>query len=159
MIRKLFGGLFVLLLLAGCASPLKLEGVNRDITPGMARNTNTYQGTKVVWGGVIINTEVRKQSTQIEVLAYPVDRFGEPDRHAQAQGRFLINHPGFLEPADYGAGRWISVVGTIGQNRPGKVGEAHYIFPVIHTSQIHLWPQPADSDTRTRFHFGIGITL
>jgi len=144
----------------GCAaSPLKLEGVSRTITPQMAKTSNTYEGKKVAWGGIIIKTSVLEKISQIEVLAYPLDADGEPIRSAAAQGRFLINQPGFLEPADYAAGRWVSVVGKISHLHLGKVGEAKYTFPVVVARQLHLWSETPNYDTRTRFHFGIGIRL
>ncbi len=160
MIKNTVISLVTVFALMGCgASPLKLDGVSRTITPQMVKTNNTYEGKKVAWGGLVIKTDVLKKVTQIEVLAYPLNEDGEPVRNAAAQGRFLINHPGFLEPADYAAGRWISVVGEINHIHLGKVGEAEYTFPVIVAQQLHLWSDSASSDSKTRFHFGIGIRL
>lgn len=160
MMRKTVISFITALSLLGCgASPLKLDGVNRTITPQMVKTDNTYEGKKVAWGGLIIRTDVLKKMSQIEVLAYPLDEDGEPIRNAAAQGRFLINQPGFLEPADYASGRWISVVGEISHIHLGKVGEAKYTFPVVVAQQLHLWSNTTSSDTQTRFHFGIGISL
>ncbi|MBI1424562.1 MAG: hypothetical protein GC149_14040 [Gammaproteobacteria bacterium] len=159
MMRQLFLP-FLLLMLSACAgSPLKLEGVNRAVTPAMATGDKTYGNLRVVWGGMIVRTTPQKEHTQIEVLAYPVDSYGEPDRQAASQGRFLIERQGYLEPADFAAGRWISAVGTIGQPQIGKVGEASYRFPVLVPEQLYLWPQSSSSKTQTYFHFGIGIRL
>jgi len=147
-----------LLILSACAaSPLKLDGVNRTINPAMVNTAHPYTNQRVVWGGMIIKTQPLQQKTQIEVLAFPVDRYGEPDRQTASQGRFLILHQGYLEPADFAPGRWVSVVGAIGQPQMGKVGEADYLFPVILPEQLYLWPLNASSDTQTFFHFGIGI--
>lgn len=157
--NKIIISLVITFLVAGCASPLDMQGVSRGITPQMVKSNNTYEGKKVAWGGIIIKTDVQKKITQIEVLAFPLDNYGEPDRHATAQGRFLINHPGFLDPADFAAGRWLSVVGEVNHIHLGKVGEANYTFPVIVSKQLHLWSDESPSDTRTRFHFGIGIRL
>lgn len=150
--------LFLLLSLAACAStPLKLEGVNRTVSPAMVSAEHPYTNMRVVWGGMIIRTQPLKQSTQIEVLAYPVSDNGEPDRQTASQGRFLIVRQGFLEPADFAPGRWLSVVGTIGQAQTGSVGAASYRFPVIQPEQLYVWPTASGSNTQTYFHFGIGI--
>lgn len=149
--------LALLLMLTACAAPLKLEGVNRAINPAMVTAEHPYAGAKVVWGGMIIKTEPLQQQTQIEVLAFPVDSSGEPDRQTASQGRFLILHKGFLEPTDFAPGRWLSVVGIIGQAQTGSVGEASYRFPVIQPEQLYLWPLTTGSNTQTFFHFGIGI--
>jgi outer membrane lipoprotein len=147
-----------LLLLSACAaSPLKLDGVNRDITPAMVTADHPYNKLRVVWGGMIVRTTPLKQTTQIEVLAYPVDAYGEPDRQTASLGRFLIVRPGYLEPADFAPGRWVSVVGSIGPSQLGTVGEASYRFPVILPEQLYLWPVSSGSNTQTFFHFGVGI--
>ncbi len=148
---------FVLSMTACASSPLKLEGVNRTITPAMIDDAHPYTGMRVVWGGMIVKTQPLQQMTQIEVLAFPVDSNGEPDRQTSSQGRFLIQRKGYLEPADFAPGRWLSVVGTIGQPQMGTVGKASYRFPVILPDQLYLWPLTSGSNTQTYFHFGIGI--
>lgn len=152
--------LFLLLTLAACASsPFKLDGVDRTIYPPMVTAEHPYTGRRVVWGGMIIKTEPMKAMTQVEVIAFPLNEYGEPDRQAASLGRFLLHHRGFLEPAEFASGRWVSAVGVISQSQLGKVGEANYHFPVMQAEQIHLWPESGRSDSNTRFHFGIGIQL
>ncbi len=152
--------LFAITLISSCASaPFDLEKANRSITPQLAKSSENYQGQTVVWGGLIIQTENFTEQSQIEVLAYPLDEYGEPQRHSQAQGRFLIKQSGFLEPAQYAAGRWISVIGSVAESKQGQVGQAAYRYPQVNASQLHLWPTRDESDSRTRFHFGIGIGL
>lgn len=147
-----------LLLLSACAtSPLKLEGVNRNITPAMVDAAHPYLQARVVWGGMIVKTTPLQKNTQIEVLAFPLESNGEPDRQTESLGRFLVLHQGFLEPTDFASGRWISVVGTVGHSQKGKVGEADYLFPVVKSEQLQLWPLTSDSHTQTFFHFGVGI--
>lgn len=150
--------LSMLLTLVSCASsPLKLDGVNRNITPAMVSADSPYTGTRVVWGGMIVKTQPLQHTTQIEVLAYPLAYNSEPDRQATSLGRFLIVHQGFLEPADFIPGRWLSVVGRIAPSQTGKVGEASYRFPVIQPEQLYVWPVDAGSNVSTHFHFGIGV--
>lgn len=152
--------LALLLTLAACASaPLKLQGVNRSITPAMVSTNSPYTGERVVWGGIIIKTQPLQDTTQIEVLAYPLESNGEPDRQASPLGRFLIVHRGFLEPTEFSPGHWLSVVGRIGPAQMGKVGKASYRFSVIQPEQLYLWPANRRSRGTTHFNFGIGIRL
>ena len=157
---KLFTLLVMAGLLAGCAvSPFDMKNVNHGVTPQLVQAGNSYQGQQVVWGGMIIKTDVLKDMTRIEVLAFPTDNNGKPNQSAAAQGRFFINHPGFLEPADYAAGRWISVLGEVTDSVKGKVGEAPYTYPVVVARQMHIWAEETPGSSSTRFHFGIGIRL
>lgn len=160
---KLYTPLLILVafILGACASsPFKLEGVNRSLTPAQANATQAYQGQTALWGGLIISSRNLKDSSEIEVLSYPLDEQGEPNRAGSAQGRFLIKHDGYLETAQYAAGRWLSVLGTVQGPEQGKVGSADYRFAVIRSRQLHLWPETSQSnDNNTRFHFGIGIGI
>lgn len=152
--------LLLLLVLVSCASsPLQLDGVDHTLPPSSVSAERPYTGKRVVWGGMLIKADPLKDITQLEVLAFPVNAYGEPDRQAASLGRFLIRHHGFLDPAQYASGRWLSVVGVIGQAQVGKVGEADYRFPVIQSEQLHLWTESNYTEPRTQFHFGIGIQL
>jgi len=155
---KIFCLLPLLLGLVACASsPLKLDGVDRTITPAMVTEDQPHTGLRVAWGGVIIRTEPQAQQTRIEVIAYPLDRYGTPNTQSVSQGRFLVLHRGFLEPADYAPGRWLSVVGRLGKSQTETVGAASYRFPVLEAEQLYLWPLDSGSRTSTHFHFGIGV--
>lgn len=148
------------MLLMGCASsPFKMEGVNQSITPQRTVGNKAYLNSTVVWGGMIVETRNFKNSSQIELLIYPLHSNGEPIKSAQPLGRFLIKYDGFLEPAQYSSGQWLSALGKVESNVKGKIGDADYVYAVIKASQLHLWPEYEPSDTRTRFHFGIGVRL
>lgn len=153
--------LFVLALSA-CAtsSPFELKGVNRTLSPALAKSGTAHQGQTAIWGGLIIQSTNLKDRSEIEVLAYPLNEQGEPIRSASAQGRFYIQQDGYLETAQYAAGRWISVLGTVKSPVQGKVGSADYTFAVIKSVQLELWPDPSQSDSSNpRVQFGIGIGI
>lgn len=159
---------FVLLLLgllSACASTPKFDttGVDASLTPAMAvSRDDTAVGRKVQWGGVIVATRNLRQRTQLEVLSYPLDRSGEPDTAGSPRGRFLLLQEGYLEPVDYAPGRNVTAVGSISEIELGKVGEAEYRYPVLHASQLHLWPKAdpyQEPRPRSNVHFGIGVIL
>jgi outer membrane lipoprotein len=150
----------LLLLLTACASgpTFNTLGVDRLLTPqGVTANPQPATGKSVQWGGTIVSTANLQNSTQIEVLAYPIDSNGRPKTDDTAQGRFILERTGFLEPASYAAGRQVTVVGTVSGTRTGRVGEADYVYPVVTAKQLHLWPQgQSGSGTSTMFGFGVG---
>ena len=149
----------LLLLLSACASGPTFEtgGVNRALTPrGVTAEPPPAMGQSVVWGGVILTTTNLKDTTQIEVLAYPLDSDEWPLRDNQPLGRFILLQDGYLEPADYAEGRLISVTGTVAGTRAGRVGESDYAYPVISARQVYLWPRERAQD-RTRVIFGVGV--
>jgi outer membrane lipoprotein len=146
----------------GCATPAFEVGgdVDRASTPrAVALDPVAARDRTVAWGGVIVATANLKDSTQIEIVGYPLDDHNRPKRDADQVGRFLVLHPGYLESADYAAGREITVVGKVAGTRAGTVGEAAYVYPVVETRRMHLWPKPGRERTEPSIHFGIGIGI
>jgi outer membrane lipoprotein len=137
-----------------------MEGVNQTLRPAQTVDNKTHVNKKAVWGGMIVEVRNFTDNSQIEMLNYPLDNNAEPVRTAQAQGRFIIKVEGFLDPAQYSSGRWLSVLGTIRPSEAGQIGDVKYQYPVIQSQQLHLWSDYSSSgDSSTRFHFGIGIGI
>ena len=150
------------LLLNACASStgFRLDGVDRQLTPAQARATpDRALGQKVLWGGVIVDSRNLKDHTRIEVVSYPLDRDLRPDIEARPGTRFLLENAGYLETADYAAGRELSTVGTVTGTVKGKIGEADYIYIRLRADQLHLWPKERPAPSEPQLHFGIGIIL
>jgi len=151
--------LFLLFLLTACASGPSFNTLNVDplLTPQkVTTNPQPATGRRVQWGGTIVSTANLKSSTQIEVLAYPLDSNGRPDTDGTAQGRFILERSGYLEPASYASGRQVTVVGTLAGTRNGRVGEADYVYPVVTATQLHLWPVERGFGGNSTI-FGIGV--
>jgi len=141
----------------GIAPKLQLNGVDKTLTPTTALvDFPAHKSSVVMWGGIIVSSENLKIGSLLEVLAYPLDSNYKPDTQKTPFGRFLAEHPEYLETVNYAAGRIITVVGPIIEVRKGVIGEAQYSYPVITAEQLHLWPT-ADQKSDTRFHFGVGV--
>ena len=142
------------LLLTACASSqsFNTEGVNLKLKPADA---GSQMGQKVIWGGSIIDIRNLTDKTRLEVLAFPLSNNFRPDATATAQGRFIVENPGYLEPREYAPGKLISVSGTLLSPQSGKIGDAEYLYPVVKASTIRLWKEKAKSSVR----FGIGIGI
>ncbi|MCW8855422.1 MAG: Slp family lipoprotein [Gammaproteobacteria bacterium] len=151
----------LLTLLNGCASSPKFDTreVDFSLTPiSVIAEQENSPGKHVLWGGVILATKNLKTSTQIEVLAYPLDSYHTPQKDQKPLGRFIIHHPGYLEPTLYTQGKIVTVRGDIRKIEKGKVGESEYSYPVIYAQQLHLWSGDSNR-VKTRLHIGIGIGL
>ena len=136
--------LFILLLLvSACASgpAFNSSGVDRSLTPqSVASRPQVAMGVSVLWGGIILNISNLKDSTQIEMLAYPLDAAGRPLTDRSPLGRFILEQAGYLEPATYAEGRQLTVVGTVSGPRDGQAGESGHTQPLIAARQLYLWP-------------------
>lgn len=153
--------LFVAIFLSACATSPNFDtaGIDTSMTPKRAVDeSQTLQGEPVLWGGVVINSTNLKDSTQLEILAYPLDSNQKPNREQDPLGRFLAVHEGYLETADYAQGRLITVRGTFGDKRIGKVGESEYTYPVVNINQLHLWSKQ-DASTESQVQFGFGLMI
>jgi outer membrane lipoprotein len=159
MTRLLFP--FLLLLLGGCSSKplLPTEGVNTELTAQRVVDLERgVSGSRVLWGGVIVNITNLRERSRLEVLAYPLDSKQRPQTDQPAGRRFFAYHPGYLESTDYAAGRQVSMVGTVGGIEEAPLGEHRYRYPVLNSERLHLWPvEPPQSEPKVRF--GIGVIL
>ena len=114
---------------------------------------------EVLWGGVLLGASNLDDSTQLEVLAYPLDRRQRPMTGRDSAGRFLILADGYLETLDYADGRLVTVLGAREGVREGRVGDAPVVWPVVRSEQLHLWRDGAAANERPRFTFGLGVSL
>jgi outer membrane lipoprotein len=152
--------LLAALLLDGCATRFDIGAAEHRITPQQAANNiGLVQNKTVAWGGIIVAARNLANQTQLEVLSYPLDDNGRPQREAKAGGRFIALHPGYLELANYAEGRLVTMTGTISETRAGSVGEAHYVYPVLAIKTLFLWPTPEEEAAKPQFHFGVGVGI
>lgn len=136
-------------LLAGCAGGATVPESIRNpatatpVTVGEVQtDPNRHVGQRVRWGGSIIAVNNHERSTDVEVLALPLEPGGAPRSGASAQGRFLARVQGFLDPAEYPKDRELTVVGMLTGVETRRVGEYPYSYPVLQVEARHLWPEP-----------------
>jgi outer membrane lipoprotein len=146
------------LLFGGCATRFDLGTAEHHITPQQAANNiGLVQNKTIAWGGIIVASKNLASQTQLEVLSYPLDEHGRPEREAKAGGRFIALQPGYLELANFAEGRLVTMIGTVSETRAGSVGEAHYVYPVLAIKNLFLWPTPEEEASKPQFHFGVGV--
>lgn len=151
---------FILFTLQACSSqPVIDNNADRSLTPQQATATPPDPGSKPLqWGGIIIEAQNFNESTEVEILAYPLDTDGRPDTGTTSVGRFIAKQTGYLETKDYVAGRLVTVTGTFSEIRQGEVAKASYQFPVLISDEISLWPEVSERKMRPRIHFGFGAS-
>lgn len=148
--------LLLSLLLAGCASgPLKTEGVG-EVTPSEATDPGSV-GETVLWGGVVVSATNMAERTRLEIVSYPLDQYTQrPKTDAEPGGRFLAYKSGYLETAEYGRGRRVTLRGEVAGSEEGRVGEAPYTYPTVEIESLELWPESSGRSS-SGVRFGVGI--
>ncbi|NKZ37850.1 hypothetical protein HF690_02655 [Oleiagrimonas citrea] len=151
----------LLTLVAGCA-PAPIYTVapgTAIITPTqVAQTPEQYQNQTVIWGGTVVRVENFSDHTDVELLAYPLDRSQRP-RIARDKGigRFIAVLPGYVEPLSLPPGSPVTVRGTLDGVHAGQVGEASYVFPRVKVEQHHAWTAEEMRQGHPNFSFGMGV--
>ena len=150
------------LVISACATPVfESPKINKKLTYSVALNNfDSMKGQYLMWGGTVLSGENLKDTTELEVLAYPLDGYGEPIKDSNSYGRFLVVKQGYLELGEYAKDRNITVMAQLKSLRKDKVGDSAYQYPIVEVEQIKLWPvEPTViyDDYNSRFQFGIGI--
>lgn len=145
---------------AGCASrPIEIDDDAVTVEPVVASqvvgNPDLARGT-VLWGGTIIGAANLESGSQLELLAYPLDRTQRPQVGLPSQGRFVVTSDDYLETVDYAEGRQVTVLGNLDGLDEVRIGDASRELPVVRASQLHLWSGAGPRD-RTGVSFGIGL--
>lgn len=151
------------LLSAGCAttSPFDktaLTQVDRNVSyTQAAQEPDLVAKRQVLFGGTIVSLRNLPQSSELVVLAYPLNDSERPDTSAAPLGRFIVTQPGYLESKSYDAGRLLSARGVLDGVRTEPLGETSYRYPVLQAVQLHLWPDEPTRRPYPRFNIGIGV--
>ena len=147
--------------LAGCATPVFKDATPAAATPAdVAATPERYHGAGVVWGGKILDVRNLADTTELQVVAYPLDRAQRPDQNAPTLGRFIVSLQGYVEPLDFPAGRFVTLRGHIEGTRTITVDEHDLALPRVVDATVHLWPVnfPHES-SRVHFSFGLGVGI
>ncbi len=141
-----FSWILLLMVLTACA-PLS-QDIRRQAGKSapfseIQRSPDTFIGTVVVWGGVVIEITNLKESTAIKVLQAALDMQERPTETDRSEGRFIIVVDRFLDPDIFKKGRQVTVGGEIAGKEIQPIGEIQYVYPVVRARELKLWEQPA----------------
>jgi outer membrane lipoprotein len=149
---KTSAAIFGMMLISACSSHIPPE-IEQPVegSPSVAQvrgHADRYISQKVRWGGVIVNTENKDNTSQLMIVAFPLDDDGEPRVSDQSSGRFIAVADEFLEPLVYSSDRMITVVGTLIRTETLDIGEFPYEYPVVKVENSYLWPVKEVPDYR-----------
>jgi outer membrane lipoprotein len=113
------------------------------------------QGQTARWGGLIVGVENKPEKTFVEVVHFPLNHYGKPNRGAETTGRFKAQIDGFVDPVVFEEGRLITFLGELTAPTSGMVGEQPYIYPTLLVEDYHMWRNQQAYDV-TMFHFNYG---
>lgn len=143
--------------LGGCATPAFRDSPPPGPPPAeVAAAPERYHDAAVVWGGKIIAVDNLAQTTDVQIVAYPLDRNQRPDTRAPSIGRFVLAVPGYAEAMDYPPGRWLSVRGRVVGSEVRRIQERDVVHPRIAADDVHRWPREFP-DEHGHWTFGIGV--
>lgn len=147
------------LILPACSTTevVKISGPTPE---QLSRNPDqSVKGQRLTWGGEIISLRNKPDRTLVEVLAYPLNKSGEPLLNRKPLGRFLADHTGFLEPMEYTKGKRITVSGPLLGYKDGRIGDSHYTYPALDAQDITLYERvvPSTFSRQPRVSVGVGV--
>lgn len=131
------------LLLGACATaPKPLQGTFTPVTPRDAA-AGSQAGTSVRWGGRIVETTPRQDSTCFQLISRPLGATGRPLSSAPdaTDGRFIACRAGFYDPAVFAEGREVTFIGRVDGVETTRIGEYDYRLPKMTADVVYLWPE------------------
>ncbi len=131
-----------LFMAASCAPFPKSALEQVDVTAPfheVQKDPSRFLNKNVMWGGVIIDTVVKKDGTDLKVLEKSLDIEKRPVEGDVTLGRFIVRYQGFLDPAIYKPGRELTVIGAIKGSEVEPIGQMKYSYPVIEAKHTKLW--------------------
>ena len=150
---------WLLAILSGCASKPLVDRnlVDLTLSPEQVSQRDALPVGTVNWGGRIIAVRNAGETSEIEVLSYPVSGNGRPDTQRASDGRFIAVKTGFVDPLIYDEGRTVTIVGTLKEYRDGNIGSQTYRWPVITAIDIAPAPERAPERVTPFFSIGVGV--
>ncbi len=151
----------VLLAASGCSTAIPenaLSNVDKSITFAMLKaNPSAYKDKTILVGGEIIkSTNKHNGTTQLEVIEFPLDNEYRPRKGDKSDGRFIVVYKGYLETEIFKPGRFVTVVGIVGENKKGTIGNMPYNFPEIDVTYLKLWPL-THTENMPAYSIGLGF--
>ena len=139
--------LMTALWLQGCtviSQNMMAEALTDVSFPQLSRDVDTYRGQTVILGGHVIEVRNEAQQTVIVVLQTPLGSGQEPLPPDQSQGRFMLQHDGFLDPEVFAKGRTITAAGKVTGVIREAIDHEAYDYLSLESREIYLWERIED---------------
>ncbi|GAA6137913.1 hypothetical protein NBRC116583_16600 [Arenicella sp. 4NH20-0111] len=164
----------LLLITSGCASTAIEKNISNKISVAPAidvpygeviKSTPDHIGVNVRWGGQVIGVEDVDGRAQLMVLAYPLNRRGQPEQEPVdgfVGGRFIVETDNYETK---GSSRFLTVYGPISRTEILTNGRLKKAIPVVTALETKEWSDHEQRYARNRkYHLpynglGVGIRL
>jgi outer membrane lipoprotein len=110
----------------------------------LSHEADTFRGQTVILGGHVIEVRNEARQTIIVVLQTPLSSGQEPLPPDRSEGRFMLQHDGFLDPEVFAKGRTLTVAGTVSGVIREAIDNEPYDYVVMESREIYLWERMED---------------
>lgn len=110
----------------------------------LTRDADTYRGQTVILGGHVIEVRNEARQTVMLVLQTPLGSGQEPLPPDRSEGRFMLQHEGFLDPEVFAKGRTITVAGKVTGVVREAIDHEPYDYLILSAREIYLWERIED---------------
>lgn len=149
MNARMCRGLFLVLsalLLTACTQPLSKAARERsdpDATLAMVSdNPAGFVDRQLLLGGAVVRLEKTGTGSELEILEWQLNRWGEPLYLDDSARRFLAKTSQDLDAESFEPGVLVSLAGIVRGEETRSVGEQEIRYPVFEATEIHLWESP-----------------
>ncbi len=149
----------VVALVAGCASQPLVDrsAVDVKLPPQQLAEQEPVPAGTVNWGGRIIEVRTVDETTELEILSFPLSSSGRPHTDRDSDGRFIAVREGFVDPLIYAKGRTVTVVGRLASLREGNIGEQSFRWPVVKVTEMAPVAGQQRGGVTPFFSIGVGF--
>jgi outer membrane lipoprotein len=105
---------------------------------------DAYAGKTVILGGYVLEVDPGADESVMILLHAPLDSFEAPGDTDDSEGRIVVFHRGYLDPAVYREGRQVTLAGVVG-GVIEQTDECPARCIQVETRDLHLWEAQSDS--------------
>jgi outer membrane lipoprotein len=141
-VNRIVGQWILIILLLGGAvacssvvSPQIKQSANKVTFMEIKQNPSAYKGEIVIWGGTLLDTVRRGDTTAVVVLEVPLTMNDRPSNQ-RSRGRFIAMTSEDLDRQFYSKGKQVTIAGEVIGSR-GQAGRG--LVPIISIKEIHAW--------------------
>jgi outer membrane lipoprotein len=110
----------------------------------LSHHADTYRGQTVILGGHVIEVRNEARQTIIVVLQTPLGSGQEPLPPDRSEGRFMLQHDGFLDPEVFAKGRTLTAAGEVTGVIREAIDHEPYDYILLASREIYLWERTED---------------
>jgi outer membrane lipoprotein len=110
----------------------------------LSQNADTFRGQTVILGGHVIEVRNEARQTIVVVLQTPLGSGQEPLPPDRSEGRFMLQHDGFLDPEVFAKGRTLTAAGEVAGVIREMIDHEPYDYILLTSREIHLWERAED---------------